>query len=136
MSNGFVQLAVCARYKSGDIINEERNETNNVKSKMYRSWYFIEFDIAFKQIDIDLQIICFCQNRRGKDLGFILYLWIGLFDCISFYNTPTSSMCYVMPVLIKAINFINARGLNKRKFAQLLEEIQCQCSMALLRSSS
>ena len=27
-----------------------------------------------------------------------------------------------MPVVIKVINFINAKGLNKREFAQLLEE--------------
>lgn len=33
-----------------------------------------------------------------------------------------------MSVVIKIINFINARALNKRQFARFLEEIECQYS--------
>lgn len=37
----------------------------------------------------------------------------------------------VMQVVIKVINFINARALNKREFSQLLEEVKCQYSGVL-----
>lgn len=103
---------------------------------------FKEFDIAFKEMDIDLQKIVSvttdgAPNMVGKNIGFIQYLKQKItpslieFHCIIHQQVLCAkqglkTFSNVMPIVIKVINFINARGLNKRKFAQLLEEIECQ----------
>lgn len=103
-----------------------------------------EFDSAFKEMDIDLQKIVSvttdgAPNMVGKNIGFIQKLKQNIkhslieFHCIIHQQVLCAKQglkifSNVMSVVIKVINFINARGLNKQEFAQLLEEIECQYS--------
>ncbi|XP_067133878.1 general transcription factor II-I repeat domain-containing protein 2-like [Centruroides vittatus] len=142
--NGYAQLAVFAPYKSYNIMQEELMKLVTLKGKCTGLDIFKEFNIAFKEMDIDLQKIVSvttdsAPNVVGKTLVLfsilskILHIPYIEFHCIIHQQVLCAkqglkTFSNVMPVVIKAINFINARALNKRQFAQLLEEIECQYS--------
>lgn len=74
--NGYAQLAVFARYKSGNIMKEELVKLITLKGRCTGLDIYKEFDSAFKEMDIDLQKIVSvttdgAPNMVGKNIGFI-----------------------------------------------------------------
>jgi len=146
--SGYAQLAVFARYKSGNIMREELVKLITLTGRTTGLAVFKEFADTFMKMNIDLQKIVSvttdgAPSMIGKNIGFIQQLKHSVqhslieFHCLIHQEVLCAkqglkTFSNVMPVVTKIVNFINARALNKREFAKLLEEIDSQYSGLLM----
>lgn len=141
---GQAQLAVIAKYKSGDIIREELVKLITLSGKTTGAAIKKELTEQFSKMNIDIKKIVSittdgAPSMVGKNIGVIKQLKDDIghsfleFHCIIHQQVLCAkkglkSFSNVMAVVTSIVNFISARSLNKREFSQLLDEVESQYS--------